>query len=166
MANRFIVLVFAIAAGMGALVMGAHAAAAQSGIYFWAGATSQGEQLELSVDPGPVPGSWTVTSVRLGGATVRCARSAEALDLSDVVFPANALIKTTPAAPFSIGRLATDDEQVALLINSQLVTANQIKVTLTVYWSHLHYGGARDTVPVAERCSAVRPVVLHLLIAG
>jgi hypothetical protein len=165
MINRLALFTIATLVGLGAFLAGGPQAARAQGIYFWAGPTSQGDSLELSVNPGPVGGSWTVTQVRLGGATVRCAKSSEELDLSGIVFPANALIKTSPAAPFTIGRLVTDDEQVALLLTSQIVTYNQIRGMLTVYWSHLHYSGAKDMVPVPERCSAVLPVTLHLLIA-
>ena len=131
------------------------------GIYELAGSTSQGESLELVVTPGP--NFFTVTSVRLSGAVVRCAKSYQDLDLSTVVFPANTLIKTSPATPFTISRLLTDDAQVAILITGHAMSAYQVQVTLTVYWSHLYYAGLNDTVPTGERCTVVLPVTLQLI---
>ena len=110
-----------------------------------AGSTSQGEWLELMVTPGP--NLFTVNSVRLSGAVVRCAKSYQDLDLGAIVFPANTQIKTSPATPFTISRLTTDDTQVALLITGQAMSDVQVRVTLTVYWSHLYYAGLNDTVP-------------------
>ena len=49
------------------------ASAQGAGLYVLAGSTSQGEWLEVMVTPGP--NLFTVNSVRLGGAGVRCAKS-------------------------------------------------------------------------------------------
>ena len=138
------------------------AASAQgAGLYVLAGSTSQGESLELMVTPGP--NLFTVTSVRLSGAVVRCGKGYQDLDLSAIVFPASAQIKTSPTPPFTISRLTTDDTQVALLITGQAMSDVQVRVTLTVYWSHLYYAGLNDTVPTTERCTAVFPVILQLI---
>src|SRR5258705_13761513 len=76
------------------------ASAHGAGIYELIGSTSQGEGLELVVTPGP--NLFTVTSVRLSGAVVRCAKSNQDLDLNAIVFPTNTQIKTSPALPFTI----------------------------------------------------------------
>ena len=136
------------------------AASAQgAGIYELIGSTSQGEGLELVVTPGP--NLFTVTSVRLSGAVVRCAKSNQDLDLNAIVFPTNTQIKTSPALPFTISRLLADDAQVALLITGQAMSDVQARVTLTVYWSHLYYAAPNDTVPTAERCTVALPVILQ-----
>jgi hypothetical protein len=112
----------------------------------------------------PGPDLFTVTSVRLSGAVVRCAKSYQDLDLGDIVFPANAQIKTSfPPPPFTISRLLTDDHQVALLITGQAMSDVQVRVTLTVFLSHLYYAGLNDTLPTAERCTVVLPVILQLI---
>jgi hypothetical protein len=55
------------------------------------------------------------------------------------------------------------DAQVALLITGQAMSDVQVRVTLTVYWSHLSYAGVNDRVPTAERCTVVLPVILQLI---
>jgi hypothetical protein len=57
----------------------------------------------------------------------------------------------------------TDDAQVALLITGQAMSDVQVRVTLTVYWSHLYYVGLHDTVPTGKRCTVVLPVILQLI---
>jgi len=52
---------------------------------------------------------------------------------------------------------------VALLITGQAMSDVQVRVTLTVYWSHLYYAALNDTVPTAERCTVVLPVNLQLI---
>jgi hypothetical protein len=133
------------------------AAAQGQGVYYWAGATAQGDWLELTATPGSA--AWTVTEVRLSGAVVKCGRSTEDLDLSAFVFATSAQIGS---APFTMARLTAGDGQVALLIKGQATGGTQLDVTLTVYWSRLHYATARDIVPAGERCSAVVPVTLQL----
>jgi len=138
------------------------AVSAQAGIYELVGSTSQGEALELVVIPGD--DLFTVTSVRLTGGVVRCAKSYQDLDLGSIVFPTNAQIKTSsPPPPFTISRLLTDDHQVALLITGQAMSDVQVRVTLTVYWSQPYYAALNDTVPTAERCTVVLPVNLQLI---
>ena len=137
------------------------ASAQGAGLYVLAGSTSQGEWLELMVTPGP--NLFTVSSVRLSGAVVRCAKGFQDLDLGTIVFPVNTVIKTSPALPFTISRMLADDAQVALLITGQAMSDVQVRVTLTVYWSHLHYPGLNDKVPTAERCTVVLPVILQLI---
>ena len=161
--HRFAFLTIAAILGLITVFAFAPVAAAQgAGIYELVGSTSQGEGLELVVTPGP--DLFTVTSVRLSGAVVRCAKSNQDLDLSGIVFPANTQIKTSsPPPPFTISRLLADDAQVALLITGQAMSDVQVRVTLTVYWSHLYYAGLNDTVPTAERCTVLRPVVLQLI---
>lgn len=160
--HRFAFLTIATLLGLIIVFGFTPAASAQgAGIYELVGSTSQGESLELVVTPGP--NLFTVTSVRLSGAVVRCARSYQDLDLSAIVFPANTQIKTSPAPPFTISRLLTDDAQVALLITGQAMSDVQVRVTLTVYWSHFYYAGLNDTVPTAERCTVVLPVILQLI---
>ena len=161
--HRFAFLTIATILGLTSVFAFATVASAQgAGIYELVGSTSQGEGLELVVTPGS--DLFTVTTVRLSGAVVRCAKSNQALDLSAIVFPANTQIKTSsPAPPFTISRLLADDAQVALLITGQAMSDNQVRVTLTVYWSHLYYAGLNDTVPTAERCTVVLPVILQLI---
>ena len=50
-----------------------------------------------------------------------------------------------------------------ILITGQAMSDVQVRVTLTVYWSHLHYAGLNDTVPTAERCTVALPVILQLI---
>lgn len=160
--HRFAFLAIAAILGLVTVFGFAPGASAQgAGLYMLAGSTSQGEGLELMVTPGP--NLFTVSSVRLSGAVVRCAKSYQDLDLSAIVFPANAQIKTSPTPPFTISRLTTDDAQVALLITGQAMSDVQVRVTLTVYWSHLYYAGLNDTVPTTERCTVVLPVILQLI---
>lgn len=161
--HRFAVLTIAILLGLATVFGFTSAASAQgAGLYVLAGSTSQGEGLELMVTPGP--DLFTVTSVRLSGAIVRCAKSYQDLDLSAIVFPANAQIRTSsPPPPFTISRLLTDDAQVALLITGQAMSDVQVRVTLTVFLSHLYYAGLNDTLPTAERCTVVLPVILQLI---
>ena len=160
--HRFAFVVIIVILGLVTVFGFTSAASAQgAGIYELAGSTSQGETLELVVTPGP--DLFTVTSVRLSGAVVRCAKSYQDLDLGAIVFPANAQIKTSPSPPFTISRLLTDDAQVALLITGQAMSEYQVRVVLTVYWSHFYYAGLNDTVPTAERCTVVLPVILQLL---
>ena len=137
------------------------ASAQGAGIYELVGSTSQGESLELVVTPGA--GLFTVSSVRLSGAVVRCAKGFQDLDLGTIVFPVNTVIKTSPALPFTISRMLADDAQVALLITGQAMSDVQGRVTLTVYWSHVHYPGLNDRVPTGERCTVVLPVILQLI---
>jgi hypothetical protein len=137
------------------------ASAQGAGLYMLAGSTSQGEWIELMVTPGP--NVFTVNSVRLSGAVVRCAKSNQDLDLGAIVFPATTEIKTSPRTPFTISRLLTDDAQVALLIAGSAISDVRVQVTLTVYWSHLYYAGIHDTVPTGERCSVPLPVTLQLI---
>lgn len=59
--------------------------------------------------------------------------------------------------------MLTDDAQVALLITGQAMSDVQVRVTLTVYWSHLYYAALNDTVPTAERSTVVLPVNLQLI---
>jgi hypothetical protein len=125
--------------------------------YFWAGATAQGKWLELTATPSA--GGWTVSTVRLTGAVVKCPREMQDLDLSALDFTTSAEIGS---APFTIARLDSGDAQVALLIKGQLAGDNQMAVTVTVYWSRLSYANARDVVPAAQRCSAVIPATLQL----
>ena len=160
--RRFAFLTIATILGLITFLGSTPAVSAQAGIYELVGSTSQGEALELVVIPGD--DLFTVTSVRLTGAVVRCAKSYQDLDLGAIVFPANALIKTSsPPPPFTISRLLTDDAQVALLITGQAMSDFQVRVVLTVYWSHLYYAGLNDTVPTAERCTVVLPVILQLI---
>jgi hypothetical protein len=133
------------------------ASAQEQGSHYWAGATSQGEWLELTATPGP--GAWTVSAVRLSGAVVKCARGSEDLDLSSLVFTTDTEIGS---APFTIGRLAASDAQVALVLRGQVTGDQQLEATVTVYWSRLYYAKVRDVVPLGERCSAVIPVTLQL----
>jgi hypothetical protein len=161
--HRFAFLTIATVLGLITVSACAPPASAQgAGIYVLVGTTSQGEGLELVVTPGP--DLFTVSSVRLGGAVVRCAKSYQDLDLGAIVFPANTQIKTSSPAPlFTISRLLTDDAQVALLITGQAISDVQVRVVLTVYWSHFYYAGLNDTVPTAERCTVVLPVILQLM---
>ena len=161
--QRFASLTIAAILGLVTVFAFGPAASAQgAGIYELVGSTSQGEGLELVVTPGP--DLFTVTSVRLSGAVVRCAKSNQDLDLSAIVFPANTQIRTSsPPPPFTISRLLADDAQVALLITGQALSDVQVRVTLTVYWSHLYYAAINDTVPTAERCTVVLPVILQLI---
>lgn len=161
--HRFAFLTIATILGLITVFGFAPEASAQgAGIYELVGSTSQGESLELVVTPGP--NLFTVTSVRLSGAVVRCAKSYQDLDLSGIVFPANTQIKTSPTTPpFTISRLTTDDAQVALLITGQAMSDVQVRVVVTVCWSHLYYAGLNDTVPTAERCTVVLPVILQLI---
>jgi len=165
MVNHIVVLTVLTVLGFIPLIGFARPAHAQgAGLYMWAGLTSQGEQLELSASPGPDPDSWSVSSVRLTGAIVKCQRSTEDLDLSPFAFETDTEIVTAPVTRFTIGRLTTDDEQVALVITGQAVAYNQIRVNLTVYWTHLFYRSATETIPVSERCSVVlSPVMLQLI---
>ena len=161
--HRFAFLTIATILGLITVFGFTPAASAQgAGIYELVGSTSQGEGLELVVTPGP--DLFTVTSVRLGGAVVRCAKSYQDLDLGAIVFPANTQIKTSsPPPPFTISRMLTEDSQVALLITGQAMSDVQVRVTLTVYWSHLYYAGLKDAVPTVERCTVVLPVILQLI---
>lgn len=160
--HRFAFLTVATILGLVTVFGFAPVVSAQgAGLYMLAGSTSQGEGLELMVTPGS--NLFTVTSVRLSGAVVRCAKSNQDLDLSAIVFPANTQIKTSPATPFTISRLLTDDAQVALLITGQAMSDVQVRATLTVYWSHLYYAGLNDTVPTGERCTVALPVILQLI---
>ena len=59
--------------------------------------------------------------------------------------------------------MTTDDTQVALLITGQAMSDVQVRVTLTVSWSHLYYAGLEDAVPTLERCTVVLPVILELI---
>ena len=146
--HRFALLTIATILGLITVFGFTPAASAQgAGIYVLAGSTSQDEGLELVVTPGP--DLFTVTSVRLGGAVVRCAKSYQDLDLGAIVFPANTQIKTSPSTPFTISRMLTEDSQVALLITGQALSDVQVRVMLTVYWSHLYYAGLKDAVPTA-----------------
>jgi hypothetical protein len=96
--HRFAFLTIATILGLMTVFGFARVASAQgAGLYMLAGSTSQGESLELMVTPGP--NLFTVYSVRLSGAVVRCAKSNQDLDLSAIVFPANTQIKTSPATP-------------------------------------------------------------------
>ena len=110
--HRFAFLTIATILGLTTVFAFATVASAQgAGIYELVGSTSQGEGLELVVTPGS--DLFTVTSVRLSGAVVRCAKSYQDLDLGAIVFPANTQIKTSsPPPPFTISRLLTDDAQV------------------------------------------------------
>jgi hypothetical protein len=158
---RFAFLTIATILGLIATFASVRIASAQgAGLYVLAGSTSQGEWLELMVTPGP--NLFTVNSVRLSGAVVRCAKSYQDLDLGTIVFPANTQIRTSPATPFTISRLLTEDSQVALLITGQAMSGVQVRVMLTVYWSHLYYPGLKDAVPTLERCTVVLPVILQL----
>jgi hypothetical protein len=161
--HRFAFLTIATILGLTTVFAFATVASAQgAGIYELVGSTSQGEGLELVVIPGD--DMFTVTSVRLSGAVVRCAKSYQDLDLGAIVFPANTQIKTSsPPPPFTISRLLTDDHQVALLITGQAMSDVQVRVTLTVFLSHLYYAGLNDTLPTAERCTVVLPVILQLI---
>jgi len=160
--HRFALLTSATILGLITVFGFTPAASAQgAGLYVLAGSTSQGEWLELEVTPGP--DLFTVTSVRLGGAGVRCAKSYQDLDLGAIVFPVNTQIKTSPATPFTISRMLTEDSQVALLITGQALSDVQVRVMLTVFWSHLYYAGLRDAVPTLERCTVVLPVILQLI---
>lgn len=160
--HRFAFLTIATILGLIATFGSVPVASAQgAGLYVLAGSTAQGEWLELMVTPGP--NLFTVNSVRLSGAVVRCGRGYQDLDLSAIDFPANTQIKTSPTPPFTISRLTTDDTQVALLITGQAMSDVQVRVTLTVYWSHLYYAGLNDTVPTTERCTAVLPMILQLI---
>jgi hypothetical protein len=72
--HRFASLIIATILGLITVFGFAPEASAQgAGLYVLAGSTSQGEGLELMVTPGP--NLFTVSSVRLGGAVVRCGRS-------------------------------------------------------------------------------------------
>jgi len=161
--HRFAFLTITAVLGLITVFASATVASAQgAGVYELVGSTSQGEGLELVVTPGP--DLFTVTSVRLSGAVVRCAKSYQDLDLGSIVFPTNAQIKTSsPPPPFTISRLLTDDHQVALLITGQVMSDVQVRVTLTVYWSQPYYAALNDTVPTAERCTVVLPVNLQLI---
>ena len=59
--------------------------------------------------------------------------------------------------------MLTEDSQVALLITGQALSDVQVRVMLTVYWSHLYYAGLKDAVPTLERCTVVLPVILQLI---
>src|SRR5262245_3590777 len=166
MLNRIAILTVSSPLILIALVGFASPAHAQgAGLYLWSGLTPQGEQLELSASPGQDPNGWTVNSVRLSGATVNCQKSTEDLDLSSVSFTTNAEVVTAPVTRFTIAHLTTVDEQVALVITGQAVSFNQLRVNLTVYWTHLYYRSATETIPTSERCSVVlSPVTLQLLV--
>jgi len=165
MMNHIAALTVSIVLGFISLIGFARPAHAQgAGLYMWAGSTPQGEQLELHASPGLDPDSWSVNSVRLTGALVNCPKSTEDLDLSSFVFPTNTEIVTAPVTRFTIARLITLDEQVALRVTGEAVAFNQLRVNLTVYWTHLRYRRPGETSPISERCSVIlSPITLHLI---
>jgi hypothetical protein len=157
MKNRLADAIIATVVGIMIIGFAPPVSAQGLGLYSWAGETPQGGWLELT---GRMEwGDLIVTTVWLSRAVVECSTGPQDLDLSSLTFETNVKVGS---APFTIGRLISDDSQAALLIKGRATSEYQRDAKLKVYWTRLFYVAPAAKVPAFELCTAILPVTLQL----